>query len=743
MTRIMPFRPLLAVVVAIMLLAGPDSARAGERPPGGASVADLPPYVPRKQVVRTIRIWGLSQLERDGVAASWAAAFRRFHPHATLEFNLPTGLSGMSGLITGAADIAASPRPWFAKLLGFQREFGYFPTEIMLATGAYDLPASSEAHIVAVHKDNPLGALTLAQLDGIFGAARTGGWVGTRWNPGARRGPEKNIRTWGQLGLTGEWANRPINVYGLTARSGSSVDFADQVLQGGDKWNENLRTYARAGGKRARVQMMRDLERDRYGIALTTAGYPAPGTKPLAIARSEGEAAVTPSQATINARQYPLTRTLSWYVNRKPGELMDPDVREFLRFALSREGQAAIVQGGRYLPLTAAMIASQRGVIDGVSPVKTPKSRSAGGAGPIRDALELQHMRNARIAARGARRHYTQDWDLGGLPAYKPGKPLTGTLRLWGLAYLAESRLRDLWVEGFRQYHPDVVVETHLRGATAAIPALVTRQADLVANSSLWHFDRVEFQRTFGYPPLEIEMVTGSFDIPGWAYALAVFVHPDNPLSSLSVAQLDGIFGAARNGGWDGTRWQKSLGRGPEKNIRTWGDLGLTGVWKDKPINIYAVNLRQHTMAGLSDEILAGSDKWNEQVQMFASYARGDGTHMVAQKQMMEALARDPYGISIGGHQHRNVTVKLLEIAATSKGPAIPLTIDHARTRRYPLTKVEYWNINRKPGAPIDPIVREFVRYTLSREGQAKVVEDGKFLPLTSWNARKQLSRLQ
>src|SRR5690606_22293872 len=97
-----------------------------------------------------------------------------------------------------------------------------------------------------------------------------------------------------------------------------------------------------------------------------------------------------------------------------------------------------------------------------------------------------------------------------------------------------------------------------------------------------------------GTEVVEIIMSTGSFNVRGWTFALGVYVHKDNPLNQLTLDQLDGIFGAQRDGGWNGLTWDTSLARGPDKNIRTWGQLGLKGEWADKPIQVYGYNMKYH-----------------------------------------------------------------------------------------------------------------------------------------------------
>src|SRR5712691_4088068 len=255
----------------------------------------------------------------------------------------------------------------------------------------------------------------------------------------------------------------------------------------------------------------------------------------------------------------------------------------------------------------------------------------------VRDALAVQAQRAKGVSQRGKEKHYTRKFDLSDLPPYEPKQKLSGKMRLWGMNYIADAQLKDFWDEGFRKFHPGVTIEYTLPTAVTAVPALVTGQGDLGANTEMWFFERLEFQRAFGYEPLDVQMVTRSYNVAGWGAATGVFVHSSNPLTRVTVEQLDGVFGAERRGGWIGTTWHPELARGPEKNIRTWGQLGLTGEWKDRPIHVYAFNLRYHTMEVLSERILKGSDKWTENLNMFANYVRPSGQMASAALLVMES----------------------------------------------------------------------------------------------------------
>ncbi len=338
-------------------------------------LSGVPAYVPQQQVSGVIRNYGFAF---GGLLKVWEEGFRRHQPGVTFQDTLPTSDAAFPGLVTGVADLAPDGgEPAITELLSFFEVYGYHATDITVASGTYEVEGKSPGIVVYVHPDNPLTKLTLRQLDGIFGAERNGALRGFKWDLKAARGPEENLRTWGQLGLTGEWANQPIHTYGH-APSGTTRFFQLRVLHNSDKWNPNYRGYVETGSKmiddddkltqRGGVQHMlrEELMKDRYGIAWTIVPQAArvPGPKPLALAADDGGPYVVPSKATFQNRTYPLVRNLYFYLNRKPGTPVEPRLREFLRYILSREGQEAIVTNGNYLPLPAGTVAAQRARLD-------------------------------------------------------------------------------------------------------------------------------------------------------------------------------------------------------------------------------------------------------------------------------------------------------------------------------------------------------------------------------------------
>ena len=325
--------------------------------------SSLPAYQPEEKVSGVIHNFGS---DFGGLWQAWEKGFRHYQPDIRFDDTLPTSDAAMGGLVSGVADLAPSGRELIInEYLAFHETFHYNPVEITVASGSFDVKGKTWGLVVFVNKDNPISKLSMKQLDGMFGAERTGRWRGLVWSPEAARSAKENIRTWGQLGLTGEWADREINTYGY-APSGMSSFFELNVFHGGTKWNPNYREYVETGGrevapnelgKRLTIQqMLSELAEDKYGIAFTGMQYGRgiPQIKPVALAAQEGGPYVEPTKENFVNRTYPLVRSIYVFLNRPPGKPVPSNVREFLRYILSREGQQDVARSeSSYLPLTA------------------------------------------------------------------------------------------------------------------------------------------------------------------------------------------------------------------------------------------------------------------------------------------------------------------------------------------------------------------------------------------------------
>lgn len=657
-------------------------------PPDQFNLDDLPHYVPETKASGTLRFWGSNYFTDGNLGSYWEKDFQRYQPDVKFYFHLTTAAAAIPALLTDAADIAPNRKITWKELLAFQRTFSYDPLEITAVHGSFDVPGWSNAIVIVVNKKNPISRLTLRQLDGIYGSERSGGWVGTEWHPEFARGPGENIRTWGQLGLTGEWADKPINVYGLNLEYQQATDLSRWFLKGSGKWNEKLRmyaNYARADGTLAigANLLIQDVGNDPYGIGYGSHSYLSANTKEVALAAAEGGPYVAPGLEAARDGTYPLHDEVYFYVNRAPGKPMDPKEREFIRYVLSQEGQRQVVRDGKYLPLPAGVVREQ-----------------------------LKKLAPADTEA------------VDSMPAYKPDQIVSGTLRLWGHGSPKADfigKVVGYWENGFSKFHPDIRFEHRMYGTASAIGALYTGAGDLaIMGQAIYPFEIDAFKRVLHYPPQGVEIATGSLDVRNMGFAQVMFVHAENPLSGLTLAQLDAIYGT-------------ELRRGAPKNARTWGDLGLTGEWADKAISLYGWSYdNDFWPLFLQDKIAAGSHRWNCGLKGYAHIYRSDGTIYDAGLQILEALSADRYGIAVSNLRYMkpDLRVKPLALAEREGAPYYEATRANLIARNYPLTPTIPAYYNRVPGQPVDPKVREFLRYILSREGQADIVRSEGYLPL-------------
>lgn len=358
---------------------------------------------------------------------------------------------------------------------------------------------------------------------------------------------------------------------------------------------------------------------------------------------------------------------------------------------------------------------------------------------------EIDLARDRMIAGKRNKVYYTNKFDLSGLPEYAPEAKISGVIRMRGANYFTDSPLAEWWAAEFQKWHPDVTFDFQLRSSQHAISSLIYGVSDISPlGRAITNAERLAFQREFNYAPLGVIAVTGSQTLSGWNPAVAIYVHKSNPLTSISMEQLDGVFGAQRTGGWPELEWDTSMARGPEKNIRTWGQLGVKGSLARKPIRVFGYTLKYNFPDEIHNKVFKGAFKWNEALEEYANKTNADGSLYIAGQQMMDDLGKTPDAIAYitGSLGAIDPNVKALPI---SPGPGIePIfpTIENIQNRSYPLTGEVFFFMNRKPGTPLDPKIREFMRYVMSRQGQAMVMKDGKYLPLTaelSAEGRRQL----
>jgi len=288
---------------------------------------DIPSYEQISGMSGTLNSIGSDTL--NNLMTYWAEAFSRMYPNVKIQVEGKGSATAPPALTAGTAQLGPMSREMKAdEEEAFERVHGFRPTRFSVAL---------DCLAVYVHKDNPIKGLTLEQLDGIFSKTRKSG--------------APSIATWGQLGLSGNWAALPISIYGRNSASGTYAYFKEHALLKGDFKD----TVKEQPGSAAVVHAV---SVDRAGIGYSGIGYRTSDVRALPLAKKEGDLFVEPTFENALAGKYPLGRTLYIYVAKQPGRPLPKLVEEFLRFVLSREGQEIVLKDG-YGPLPAKVIARQ------------------------------------------------------------------------------------------------------------------------------------------------------------------------------------------------------------------------------------------------------------------------------------------------------------------------------------------------------------------------------------------------
>ncbi len=288
----------------------------------------LPPYAKVSGVSGNLSSVGSDTL--NNLMTLWAEGFRKLYPNVRIQIEGKGSSTAPPALIEGTAQIGPMSRAMKStELDAFEKKFGYKPTQIAVAV---------DALAVYVNKDNPLDKLTLTQVDAIFSKTRKCGSTG-------------EVDSWGAVGLGGGWSSRPISIYGRNSASGTYGYFKSVALCKGDYKDEVKEQPGSAS-------VVQGINEDINGIGYSGIGYKTSGVKTLAIAKKAGEPFYGTDAETVLSGKYPLSRYLYLYINKAPNKPLDPMVREFVKFVLSREGQEVVVKDG-YLPMSSTMAGKQ------------------------------------------------------------------------------------------------------------------------------------------------------------------------------------------------------------------------------------------------------------------------------------------------------------------------------------------------------------------------------------------------
>ena len=296
-----------------------------------AQAVDLDPQLPAYKPVPV----GSAQIKSIGsdtlgdLMRSWADEFAKLDPNVKIEVESKGSSTAPPALLDGAAQLAPMSRPMRSEEYEpFEKKYGYHPTSF---------PVAVDALAVYVNKDNPIECLTIEQLDQIFSKTHlySGG---------------KNVATWGEAGLTGDWEAHPISLFGRNSASGTHDTFVDAVLRHGE-FKDELKEQP---GSAAVVKMVAG---DKYAIGYSGIGYLTEGVRTVPLAATSGDKCYDTSPASTYSGKYPLARYLNLYLNKAPDKPLDPAILEFAKYIVSRDGQTETVKSGFY-PITEALRAT-------------------------------------------------------------------------------------------------------------------------------------------------------------------------------------------------------------------------------------------------------------------------------------------------------------------------------------------------------------------------------------------------
>jgi phosphate transport system substrate-binding protein len=285
----------------------------------------IPVYTPEATVSGNLNSVGSDTM--NNLMTLWAEGFAKFHPGVKIQVEGKGSSTAPPALISGTAQLGPMSREMKdTEIDAVEAKYGFPPTEIV---------TSIDVLAVYVNKDNPLASLSLPEVDAVFSKTRKGGFA-------------NNVTTWGQLALKGDWASKPLSLYGRNSASGTYGFFKEHALYKGDYKD----TVKEQPGSASVVQGVTE---DLYGVGYSGIGYRTSGVRALPLAAKLGATAYEPNYENALSKKYPLSRALYVYAVRDPRRPMDNLTREFLRFVLSRQGQEVVIKDG-YLPLTAEMV---------------------------------------------------------------------------------------------------------------------------------------------------------------------------------------------------------------------------------------------------------------------------------------------------------------------------------------------------------------------------------------------------
>ena len=297
------------------------------------------------------------------------------------------------------------------------------------------------------------------------------------------------------------------------------------------------------------------------------------------------------------------------------------------------------------------------------------------------------------------------------LPVYEKVAGVSGNLSSIGSDTM--NNLATLWAEGFRKHYPNVKIQVEGKGSSTAPPALIEGTAQLGPMSRKMKKEEIDkFEAKYGFPPTGIRTALDG---------IAVYVNKDNPINELTLEQVDAIFSKTRKGGY-------------KEDVTTWGQVGLTGEWANKPISLYGRNSASGTYGFFKEVALYKGD-----YKDFVKEQPGSAS-------VVQGVSEDRFAMGYSGIGYTTSNVKAIKIAKKAGEPFYGETYENVLSGKYPLARYLYVYVSIDPfktGAEkVSPLTSQFLQFAISKEGQEVVVKDGYF-PIPAKVASEELSKLR
>ena len=580
----------------------------------------------------------------DGLMEAWTSGFSAQHPDKPARLVLKSRYSSdfLDALARGQVRVAPFARELFpAERARFKSLVGSEPRMVPVATGSRAMKGGTHAIVMFVNARNPLAQLSLEQLRGVWARGGT-------------------VTTWGQLGLTGEWAARKISLHGMQMRRETGnppgiVNFLDERMLTGHGWRDDVHEYLDIpSGAQALEQIVRAIAADDAALGYSGFAYATPGVKSVPLGETDAGPFYAGTPDEISRRDYPLTRTI--YLCAGPAA--DAAVRDFVRYTLSTDGQRAIIADAHgFFPLTASAAAEARALLATTD-------------------LSLPPYQPRPVELTAGARYVNAD----------------GAIAIIGYNDMLEM-LTALNAR-FVTVHPGFAFSLMLKGTRTA-PGALSRGESVFApmGAEFSPSELAAYRAATGHEPLVFRIAHCSLSPKALSGPLAIFVHKDSPLTSLTLDEVADIF-SGRN-----TRGLHSGGLAPETAL--------------------GIFMRRHTL---------GAGAFSADFRAFRQSA-----------DVVAWVAVDRQTIGFAAANRTLPGVKILALAPDMNMPPVAPTDESIRLGRYLLDRFLLIYARQ----PLQPFVREYLRFVFSREGQQAIAAGSLgYLPLNAAEAAAERAKL-